>query len=305
MIFRYVLRRLASILLVTLAILYFTALALTFRARSGLVQLSAGSLKALLQGAGGMTLDFFKGLWAGDLGALPNFYGDLPVLDILWISFANSLGLLFLALILAGGLGLLLGIAAALTKQRRRRYSFLFFSFLGVSAPSFLLAVVFQQVGITYTRTFGRRLVSMGGYAWDWDHLALPVLVLMARPVAYVARATYVSLLDVMREDYIRTAFAKGFSQRRTVITHALRNLAIPVLTSMALSLRFSLSALPIVENIFAWPGMGRRVLEGLNENVPMLVLAIALLIGLLLQVVNLLLDASYPLIDPRIREER
>jgi ABC-type dipeptide/oligopeptide/nickel transport system permease component len=143
----------------------------------------------------------------------------------------------------------------------------------------------------------------MGGYAWDFQHMAMPLLVLAARPVAYLTRSSYISLSRILEEDYIRTALSKGLTQSRMVWVHAFSNLAIPLLTAVGVSIRFSLSALPLVEYIFAWPGIGQRILEAINERTPLLVVAIALTIGLTIQLISFLLDLTYYFIDPRVRE--
>jgi peptide/nickel transport system permease protein len=106
-----------------------------------------------------------------------------------------------------------------------------------------------------------------------------------------------------MGEDFIRTAYSKGLSQRRTVEVHALRNIAIPVLTATGVSMRFSLSSLPVVEFLFVWPGLGLRMLEGINSHNTALVVTLAGAIGLTFLLVNLALDISYRFIDPRVRE--
>ena len=106
-----------------------------------------------------------------------------------------------------------------------------------------------------------------------------------------------------MEEDYIRTAFAKGLSFRRTVNVHALRNIAVPVLTALGVSLRFSLSTLPVVEFFFAWPGMGLRLLEAMNARRTTVVVTLACALGLTFLLTNLLLDVVYRLVDPRMRE--
>jgi peptide/nickel transport system permease protein len=106
-----------------------------------------------------------------------------------------------------------------------------------------------------------------------------------------------------MEQDYIRTAYAKGLRLRTIVNIHVLRNLAIPVLTAIGVSLRFSLVSLPVVEFFFAWPGMGSRLLEAISERQTALVVALALALGLTFQVVNLLLDILYRVVDPRVRE--
>ncbi len=230
------------------------------------------------------SLTFLGGLIQGDLGKARMISGDREISGILWDSYKNSFGLLGISLALAAVLGILFGGVAALASQSRWEYLILVLTLLGVSAPSFLLV-------IKYTITFGNQLVSMGGYAWDFKHLAIPVIILTARPLAQITRVTFISLNEILGEEYIRTAYAKGLKYSRTVIVHALKNLAVSVLTVIGVSLRFSISILPVVEYIFAWPGLGRQFLEGIwNRNMG-LVVAIALSLGLTIQLVNFLLN--------------
>lgn len=250
------------------------------------------------------SLEFAGGLLKGDLGQARMVSGYRDVSVILWESYKNSLGLLGLALVLASILGILFGGFAALASQSRWEYLILVLTLLGVSAPSFFLAVILQMLGIKYTVTFGNQLVSMGGYAWDFKHLAIPITILMARPMAQITRVTFINLNEIMNEEYIRTAYAKGLKYSRTVIIHALKNLAVSVLTAIGVSLRFSISILPVVEYIFAWPGLGRQFLEGIWNGRMGLVVAIALSIGLTIQFINYLLNLLYPIADPRLSAE-
>jgi ABC-type dipeptide/oligopeptide/nickel transport system permease component len=250
------------------------------------------------------SLYFLEGLIQGDLGQAKMVSGDRAVSGILWESYKNSFGLLGIAIGFAAVLGILFGGLAALASQSRWEYLILILTLLGVSAPSFLLAVILQNLGIKYTVTFGNQLVSMGGYAWDFKHLAIPVIILTARPLAQITRVTFINLNEIMREEYIRTAYAKGLRHSRTVIVHAMKNLAVSVLTAIAVSLRFSISILPVVEYIFAWPGLGRQFLEGIWNQRMGLVVAIALSLGLTIQLINYLLDLLYPYLDPRLRPE-
>jgi ABC-type dipeptide/oligopeptide/nickel transport system permease component len=250
------------------------------------------------------SLFFLEGLIHGDLGQARMVSGDREVSVILWESYKNSFGLLGIAIGFAAVLGILFGGLAALASQSRWEYLILILTLLGVSAPSFLLAVILQNLGIKYTVTFGNQLISMGGYAWDFKHLAIPVMILTARPLAQITRATFINLNEIMGEEYIRTAYAKGLKHSRTVIVHAMRNLAISVLTAIGVSLRFSISILPVVEYIFAWPGLGRQFLEGIWNQRMGLVVAIALSLGLTIQLINYLLDLLYPYLDPRLRSE-
>lgn len=239
----------------------------------------------------------------GDLGTLHTEHADTPVAQILRESYANSAGLLAVALAGAILLGIALGIAAALSEQQRVVLPILAFTLLGISAPSFFAALLLRQGNQLYLDTFGRHLVVMGGLGWDYRHLLMPAIVLGARPLAYLTRATYLALQRVMESDYIRTAWAKGLSQIRTVNAHALPNVAVPVLTAAGVSLRFSLSTLPVVEFFFNWPGIGLRLLQAINNGETVVAVALATALGLTFLLLNLLLDILFWLIDPRIRE--
>lgn len=257
-----------------------------------------------LESALDSTLMFLKGILERDLGTVDMIAGPTPVWELLKWFYFNSLGLLGISLSIAAVLGILLGGIAALTVRQRWEYLILILTLLGVSAPSFFLAVLLQNLGIKYTVKFGNQLVSMGGYAWDFKHLAMPVIILSARPLAHITRVTFINLTQIMGEDYIRTARSKGLKGYRTVIVHGLRNLAVSVLTSIGVSVRFSLTILPVVEFIFAWPGMGRAALEGIRAQRTLLVVAIAVAIGLTIEIINSSLNTLYPYIDPRLRKE-
>jgi ABC-type dipeptide/oligopeptide/nickel transport system permease component len=200
-------------------------------------------------------------------------------------------------------IGAFLGTIAGLSRRGISRQGVLFSTLIGISIPSFFLAVLLQAGGIKYTTSIGRQLVSMGGYAWDFKHLAMPLIVLAVRPIAYLTRAAHISMRSIMDENYIQTAFAKGLTKTSTIFNHALKNMAIPYLAAVAISLRFALSVLPIVEFIFGWPGIGRGMLESINQRDPILFVSMAIALGLTIMITNLVLDISYRLIDPRLRE--
>jgi ABC-type dipeptide/oligopeptide/nickel transport system permease component len=143
----------------------------------------------------------------------------------------------------------------------------------------------------------------MAGHGWDFQHLILPVLVLMERPLAYLTRSTNLGLSQVMKENYIITAYSKGLSKRYTVNVHAILNMIVPALTAVGVSLRYSLSSLPVVEVFFAWPGMGLRMLEAINGRQTTLVVSLALAMGLTFLIINLVLDVAYRIVDPRLRD--
>jgi ABC-type dipeptide/oligopeptide/nickel transport system permease component len=251
------------------------------------------------------TVVYLEGVLQGDLGTLETNAGLVEVRSILWESYRNSLGLLLIALAAAAAVGFTLGGTAALSKKIPFALPILTFTIIGISIPSFFAGMLLQQVAIVYLRETGRHLVSVAGIGWDLDHMLFPLLVLGARPLAYLTRTSFLSLNRIMEADFIRTAYAKGLRPLRMVINiHALRNIAVPIFTAVGVSLRFSLSTLPVVEYFFAWPGIGLRLLEAINERQTVVVVTLALALGLTLLLVNLILDVLYRLVDPRIQEE-
>jgi ABC-type dipeptide/oligopeptide/nickel transport system permease component len=299
---QFISRRILSTVLMSIVIIYFGFLGMRLIERTD-AEDPAFTVAGAFSLAGEDSLQFANNLRQGTLGMAETISGPRPISEILWFSYKNSMGLLLIALITAAIIGLLVGTLAAIGKRKWRTYTLLLVTIVGVSAPSYLIALLLQQAGILYTVNFGRRLVSMGGYAWDFQHMAMPLLVLAARPIAYLTRSSYISLSRILEEDYIRTALAKGLTRSRMVWVHAFGNLAIPLLTAVGVSIRFSLSALPLVEYIFAWPGIGQRILEAINEREPLLVVTIALTIGLTIQLISFLLDFTYTFLDPRVRE--
>ena len=299
---QFLARRVISLILVSIAIVYFGFLGMALLSRLD-DEGSSTQFGESLALAGEQTVAYFSDLLGGDLGTVETVSGARPVRDILWFSYRNSMGLVLIAVTAAAIIGLLLGTYAGLQQRPGRQYTVLMFTLFAVSAPAFLAAVLLQTAGIKYTVTFGRQLVKMGGYGWDLGHIAMPLIVLALRPLAYVTRATFVSLGQIMQQDYIRTAYAKGLTLAYTTSVHAFRNLAVPFLTAIGVSFRFAIGILPLVEYIFAWPGMGLRILEAINNRQPVLVVSIALILGLTIQLINIALDASYRLVDPRLRE--
>ncbi len=239
----------------------------------------------------------------GDFGTIDTRRGEISVRKILTDTYFNSMGLLAAALGVSIAIGLLAGSLAALSKRFPLAFFVLILTILGISTPSFFAALLLQLGEIRWVRTFGYPLVSVGGFGWDLQHMLLPTLVLAARPVAYLTRTTFLELNRIMAEDYIRTAWAKGWSLRGVLYYHSMRNMAVPVLTAIGVSLRFSLGSLPVVEFFFGWPGLGDRLLSAINAGQTPLVTILALALGLTFIFVNFLLDISYRFIDPRLKE--
>ncbi len=299
---RFIGRRLAFIALVLLAIIFSAFLGMNMMQNSDLDEPNF-DLTFQSRGAWEKTEAFILDAMKGDLGAVETELGRISLVSYLWISYSNSMGLLLVALFGAAFLGLYIGGLAALTRWKNLTLLLLMLTILGISAPSFFAGLLLRQGALNLSDTLGRRLVSMAGFGWDLKHMLMPVLVLAARPLAYLTRAAFLGLRRVMDEDYIRTARSKGLTFGRIVNVHALRNAAVPMLTAFGVSIRFSLSTLPVVELFFGWPGMGLRLLEAMDARQSFVVVILASSLGLTFLVINLLLDISFRLIDPRIRE--
>jgi peptide/nickel transport system permease protein/oligopeptide transport system permease protein len=228
---------------------------------------------------------------------------NLPTSEVVLDAFVKSAGLLLFALGLATLIGVPLGIVMALSRRNFSRVLMLLTSVLLTSLPSFLLAMLLWIVNIQAHQRFRTPQLPITGFGWG-AHIVLPALVLMARPLAQIAQVTYVTMQDVMRQDFIRVAYAKGFRRSTVVDRHALKNTLIPVMTTMGASLRFSLASLPIVESFFIWPGVGLLLLESIRLGYNALTTDLIVSLGFLFLLLNLLLDFVYPLIDARLRDQ-
>jgi len=300
---RFISRRILYIVSVCVMIIFAIYLGMGM-ARNSIVQEPDYKVARFGVTAWANTRAYIENLAKGDLGSIQHeTLGRIPIWDLLKDVYIKSMGLLFVALLVSAVLGMYIGITAALIKNKRTVLALLILTIVGVSTPSFFAGLLLQQGELRYMDILGRPLVKMAGFGWDFQHMLMPVLVLMARPLAYITRATFITLDQVMDETYINTAYAKGLNRRRVVLSHAIPNIAIPILTAIGVSLRFSLSTLPVVELFFAWPGIGLRLLEAIGARQMEVAVTLALAIGLTFLVINLLLDIAYRMIDPRLRE--
>jgi peptide/nickel transport system permease protein len=260
---------------------------------------------ASLGRAASHTVDYVGRLFAGELGlslAGSVTYAPVTVAEVVPNVLAKSLVLLLAATVFATVVGISLGIWAANRRRSDLSLTTILASIVGVSVPSFFAALLLQLAVIKLTQLLGRPLLPVGGFGYDL-HILLPALVLAARPIAQITRVTFVSVSEVLDQDFVRTAHCKGLSPRVVMNRHVLRNAAIPILTTVGLSLRWSLSSLLVVEFFFGWPGIGFTLLKATSRQDENLAVALLLCLGALFILVNLLLDVSYRFIDPRLRE--
>jgi len=236
----------------------------------------------------------------GDLGE--SYRSKRPVAaiiaDHLWPTVQLALAAILLQLIV----GVPLGVLAAIRRNRWQDHAANVVSLLGQSAPAFVTATLAMYV-LAYR--FG--WFPIGGYgdglASRLHHLVLPAATLAATGIAYYARIVRTEMIDVLGEDFIRTARAKGLAERDVVVKHALRNALGPLVTLIGLDLGVMLGGAVVIEFIFAWPGLGRELLQAVLEVDLPLILGIVLVAAIAIAVANLLVDLVYLWLDPRLRD--
>lgn len=241
-------------------------------------------------------VQFVAGLAQGDLGT--SFRYNTPVASEIGQRLPRTMQLAAAAIVVAIVLAIPLGVVGALYRGTAIDQAAMTVSLLGISMPNFwlgpLLAIVFAVI-------LGWLPVSGTG---TWRHLVLPAVTLGAALSAVLARMTRASLLEELRELYVLAARARGISRSRAVVRHALRNSLIPVVTILGLQFGAVLTGTIITETIFAWPGVGRLLIQAINFRDYPLVQGCILFIALTYVLVNLLVDLAYGWLDPRIRYE-
>ena len=242
---------------------------------------------------------FMGNAWTGDFGKSTT--RKTPAMDLLIERFPNTLKLAFSSIIVAFALGIPLGVTAALKRNSPWDGFVKVIALFGQAAPSFwlaimliiLLAAIPAERGLPALPSFGS-----GGI----QHLILPTMVLAWSVMAGVVRLTRSSMLEVLDSEYIKFARVKGLSEHLVIWKHASRNAVIPVLTFWGLALAGLLNGTVVVEVVFAWPGIGRMLLEGVAQRDFPVVEAAILASGVFYILMALIVDILYAYVDPRIR---
>jgi peptide/nickel transport system permease protein len=245
--------------------------------------------------------------WAGNLLSLDfgrSYTYSVPVIDLVTERLAVSLPLALIALTLSTAIAIPVGLYAASRRGKTGDVISMGAAQLGVAVPNFWFALL-----LVYLFAVWLRWLPAGGCpGWSagvWPALKalmLPALALALPQAAILARVTRSALVDVLSEDYIRTARAKGMPWRRVLWGHALRNALIPVVTIMGLQFAFLLAGTIIIENVFYLPGLGRLIFQAITQRDLIVVESVVMLLVATVIAVNLIVDLSYALVDPRLR---
>lgn len=257
-----------------------------------------------------MPVQYFKWLglaFQGDLGL--SFFSKQPVTLMISQRLANTLKLMVVAEIATILLSLFLGIVSAVKQYSLIDNIITTFSFVGFSIPIFFIALGSILIFAVQFKAWGLPYLPTGADIWDQNdpiqlikHMILPVSCLVIVTTAGYARFIRTSVLEVLGQDYIRTARAKGLTSRAVLYKHALRNAALPLVTIIGLDIPSLLGGALVTESIFAWPGMGRLFWEyALRGDFPV-VLGVLLIISTAVVVFTIITDVVYTFVDPRIR---
>jgi dipeptide transport system permease protein len=268
---------------------------------------------------------YISNVLQGELGK--SIVTKKPVLDEFLTLFPATVELSLVAMLFAIFVGLPIGILAAMRRGRPTDYAVMGTALTGYSMPIFwwgLLVILLFSVTLGWTPVSGRISVvyffepvtgfmlidsllsgQAGAFSSAVSHLILPSIVLGTIPLAVIARMTRSSMLEVMGEDYIRTARAKGLPPRRVIFIHGLRNALIPVVTVIGLQVGALLAGAILTETVFSWPGIGSWLVESINRRDYPVLQGGVLMVATLIILVNLVVDVLYGIINPRIRHVR
>jgi len=255
-----------------------------------------------------LPLQFAKWLWQlAHLDFGQSLYYHRPALDLILERIPNSLQLSLLALVVTVAIGVPLGVIAALRRGRIEDHAIRIFSVAGHAVPQFWLGLIFVLTFAVQNRWFPIGSMNVVGtdctLCWDraW-HLIGPVLVLSIAGIANLPRILRTEVLEVISQDYVRTARSKGLKENAVVAVHILRNALIPVVTSFGTILLVFISGSLIIERVFNWPGLGRLTFEAAVSKDYPVVQAGVVISSVLLIVSYLIRDIAYAWVDPRIK---
>lgn len=250
-----------------------------------------------------------RGVLRGDLGN--SFMERRPVIAIIWERIPNTLLLMLTTEVVVWIFALAIGIYSALRQYSALDNAVTAFSFIGFSMPVFWLALLlmyvfavnFKRWGLPYFPTVGMYDLAVGKTVWQviW-HMVLPVSTMAIISIAGYSRFVRSQMLEVIGQDYIRTAYAKGLPRRMVLLGHALKNAALPLVTIEGIALPNLVGGAVVTETIFAWPGMGRLYIDAASDTDIPVLMGILVIISVLVVIFQIITDVVYTVLDPRIR---
>jgi len=255
-------------------------------------------------------LNFLRKAATGDLGR--SFVSGMPALQLIFDKMPATLELALAAMLIAIGIGVPLGLYAGLRPQTRASQAIMTGSVIGFSLPSFwvgLMLIMVFAVELGWLPSGGRGttqpVLGLGLSFTNWEglrHLLLPALTLALYKLSLIVRLTRSGTREAMTQDYIRFARAKGLSESRVIGVHVLKNILIPLVTVLGIEFGGLIAFAVVTETIFAWPGMGKLLIDSINVLDRPVIVAYLMVIVLVFVTINLIVDVLYTLLDPRVR---
>ena len=238
--------------------------------------------------------NYMINLLQGDLGR--SYLQKSEVGALIWSRLGPTISLMFCAILAELVLGLIAGVFAAIYRGKKLDKGLMIASFVAVSAPQFIVSILVLYVFAVKLGWF-----PIGGYGDPIDYV-LPALTLGILGSGWYSRVMRSSMLDVMRQDYIRTARAKGASQKRVILRHALKNAILPIVAMIGLDIGIFMGGIVVVESVFGWPGIGQLAWQAIQRVDIPIIMGVTLVSAVFIVLGNLLADLVSPFIDPRIR---
>ena len=252
---------------------------------------------------------FLKSVIHGDFGH--SYFYKQAALSVIIEKLPNTLELVFVTMILTILVGIPLGVYAGAYPKKFRSKSIMAGSLFGVSLPSFwvgMILIYIFSLGLGWVPVSGRgktgSILGIQTSLATWDgikHIILPAVTLALGNIASIIRLTRAGMQEQMRQDYVKFARAKGVTTRAVLFGHALKNTLIPVITILGLQIGDLIAFTTITETIFAWPGMGKMILDAISHNDRPIISAYLMLVSAMFIIINFIVDVLYTLIDPRV----
>ncbi len=239
--------------------------------------------------------NYVYGVFTGDLGLSYRYIG-VPVTEVIAPGLLISPLLAALAIVIAVPIGVSVGIFTALRHNTWADTSVMLLLLTGISIPNFAMASL-----LVYALSIKLNWFPVAGWG-EWSQVVLPVVILTLHPIAFLARLSRTYMLEVLKMDYIRTARAKGLRERLVIYRHALRNVLVPLVTTIGIIFGVMITGTFVVETIFNIPGLGRLAIESIFARDYPVTIAIVLVFTVSYSLINLMIDLLYGVIDPRIR---
>lgn len=305
--YKYIIKRLLMLIPVLLGVslLVFTIMSLTPGDPAQIMLGENAPKEAIIELRSRMGLDqpflmqyfrFIINAIQGDFGT--SYTTGRVVFDEIFSRFPATLHLATAGMIIAVGVGIPIGIISATRQYSLIDNGSMIFALLGVSMPNF-----WQGLMLILLFSVKFRIFPSGGYD-GWKSLVLPAITLGTSTAAIITRMTRSSMLEVIRQDYIRTARAKGVPEKTVISKHALKNALIPIVTVVGLQFGSLLGGAVLTESVFSWPGVGRLMVDAIRQKDTPTVLASVVFLATVFSFVNLIVDILYGFIDPRIRSQ-